>query len=93
MRNAAKCCEMLRIFLRFALKHNVHKVLTPAKNTTPNTKNLQLNDSGLKTGLFIVDLRINETLQIGAVRNADRIWVSTPQNRIISVNLGEPQAR
>ena len=26
-------------------------------------------------------------LQKGAVRNADRIWVSTPQNRTISVNL------
>ncbi len=24
---------------------------------------------------------------IGAVRNADRIWVSTPQNRTIGVNL------
>ncbi len=26
---------MLRKFLRFGLKHNIHKVLTPAKNTTP----------------------------------------------------------
>ncbi len=37
---------------------------------------------------FIVDLKINETLQIGSVRNADRIWTSTPQNRTIGVNLG-----
>ena len=38
---------MLRKFLRFVLKHNIHNVLTPTKRTTPtNTKNLQLNDPG-----------------------------------------------
>ena len=26
-------------------------------------------------------------IQKGAVRNADRIWVSTPQNRTLCVNL------
>ena len=36
---------MLRKFLRFVLKHNIYKVLTPAKRTTPKTKNLQLNGS------------------------------------------------
>ena len=25
--------------------YKIYKVFTPAKNTTPNTKNLQLNDS------------------------------------------------
>ena len=29
----------------------------------------------------MVDLRINETLCAGTVRNAGRIWASTPQNR------------
>ena len=42
---------MLRKFQRFVLKHNIHEVLTPAKNTTPNTKNLQLNDSGTENVL------------------------------------------
>ena len=43
---------MLRNFLRVVLKHNIHEVLTPAKNTTPNTKNLQLNDSVNSAGAF-----------------------------------------
>ena len=52
--SAAKCCEMLRKFLRFALKHNIHKVLIPAKRTTPNTKHLQLNDPAVVRYLQIL---------------------------------------
>ncbi len=38
VRNAATGCDRLRIFLRVVLKHNIYKVLTPAKRTTPKPK-------------------------------------------------------
>ncbi len=37
----------------------------------------------------MVKFRINRTLYTGSVRNADRIWVCTPQNCTIGVNLRE----
>ena len=38
---------------------------------------------------MVVYTKLTGFQSIGAVRNADRIWVSTPQNRTIGVNLGK----
>ena len=42
---------------------------------------------GLRTLIFSSFALFEMLIQKGAVRNADRIWVSTPQNRTLCVNL------